>query len=49
VLILDEPTSSLDRDEVQVLFSVMRRLRDEGVAIVFVSHFLTRSTRSATA
>jgi simple sugar transport system ATP-binding protein len=39
-LILDEPTSSLDRDEVQVLFSVMRRLRDEGVAIVFVSHFL---------
>jgi simple sugar transport system ATP-binding protein len=40
VLILDEPTSSLDRDEVQVLFSVMRRLRDEGVAIVFVSHFL---------
>ncbi|GII25988.1 sugar ABC transporter ATP-binding protein [Planosporangium mesophilum] len=40
VLILDEPTSSLDRDEVRVLFSVMRRLRDEGVAIVFVSHFL---------
>jgi simple sugar transport system ATP-binding protein len=40
VLILDEPTSSLDRDEVQVLFSLMRRLRDEGVAIIFVSHFL---------
>ncbi|WP_027345128.1 sugar ABC transporter ATP-binding protein [Hamadaea tsunoensis] len=40
VLILDEPTSSLDRDEVQVLFSVMRRLKEEGVAIVFVSHFL---------
>jgi monosaccharide-transporting ATPase len=40
VLILDEPTSSLDRDEVTVLFSVMRTLRDEGVAIVFVSHFL---------
>jgi galactofuranose transport system ATP-binding protein len=40
VLILDEPTSSLDRDEVQVLFGVMRRLRDDGVAIVFVSHFL---------
>jgi simple sugar transport system ATP-binding protein len=40
VLILDEPTSSLDRDEVLVLFDVMRTLRDAGVAIVFVSHFL---------
>ncbi|WP_327287623.1 sugar ABC transporter ATP-binding protein [Streptomyces sp. NBC_01198] len=40
VLILDEPTSSLDRDEVEVLFGLMRRLREEGVAIVFVSHFL---------
>jgi simple sugar transport system ATP-binding protein len=40
VLILDEPTSSLDRDEVQRLFALMRRLRDEGVAILFVSHFL---------
>ena len=40
VLILDEPTSSLDSDEVEKLFTVMRRLRDEGVAIVFVSHFL---------
>ena len=36
----DEPTSSLDSDEVEKLFTVMRRLRDEGVAIVFVSHFL---------
>ncbi|MGW0390534.1 sugar ABC transporter ATP-binding protein [Streptomyces sp. NPDC003042] len=40
VLILDEPTSSLDRDEVQQLFTVMRRLRDKGVAIAFVTHFL---------
>ncbi|TCI96881.1 sugar ABC transporter ATP-binding protein [Aeromicrobium sp. IC_218] len=40
VLILDEPTSSLDADEVEKLFAVMRRLREEGVAIVFVSHFL---------
>ena len=40
VLILDEPTSSLDRGEVERLFSVMRRLRDEGVGILFVSHFL---------
>ncbi|MEM6504124.1 MAG: sugar ABC transporter ATP-binding protein [Planctomycetota bacterium] len=40
VLILDEPTSSLDKSEVQQLFRVMRRLRDEGLGIVFVSHFL---------
>jgi simple sugar transport system ATP-binding protein len=40
VLILDEPTSSLDADEVAKLFEVMRRLREQGVAIVFVSHFL---------
>ena len=40
ILILDEPTSSLDRDEVARLFDVMRRLRDQGVAICFVTHFL---------
>jgi simple sugar transport system ATP-binding protein len=40
VLILDEPTSSLDHDEVQVLFGLIRRLRAAGVAILFVSHFL---------
>jgi simple sugar transport system ATP-binding protein len=40
VLILDEPTSSLDADEVAKLFDLMRRLRGQGVAIVFVSHFL---------
>nr|WP_114352116.1 sugar ABC transporter ATP-binding protein [Saliterribacillus persicus] len=40
VLILDEPTSSLDRDEVNQLFSVIRKLKNEGLAIVFISHFL---------
>jgi simple sugar transport system ATP-binding protein len=40
VLILDEPTSSLDADEVQTLFAVLRRLRDDGLAILFVTHFL---------
>jgi simple sugar transport system ATP-binding protein len=40
VLILDEPTSSLDAAEVQTLLRVVRGLRDRGVAILFVSHFL---------
>ena len=40
VLILDEPTSSLDSDEVEKLFSAIRRLRDSGLAILFVTHFL---------
>jgi simple sugar transport system ATP-binding protein len=40
VLVLDEPTSSLDEEEVRQLFGVMRRLRDEGMAILFVTHFL---------
>ncbi|TDE43064.1 sugar ABC transporter ATP-binding protein [Nonomuraea mesophila] len=40
VLILDEPTSSLDAGEVEQLFMVMRRLKEEGIAILFVSHFL---------
>jgi monosaccharide-transporting ATPase len=40
VLILDEPTSSLDQGEVQQLFKVVRQLKAQGIAIVFVSHFL---------
>ncbi|TXR57975.1 sugar ABC transporter ATP-binding protein [Quadrisphaera setariae] len=40
VLILDEPTSSLDRAEVDELFRVVRQLRDSGVAVLFVSHFM---------
>ena len=40
VLILDEPTSSLDADEVAELFRVIRSLKEQGVAILFVSHFL---------
>ena len=40
VLILDEPTSSLDDSEVEKLFKVMRQLKSEGVGIVFVTHFL---------
>ena len=40
VLILDEPTSSLDEQEVQKLFGLMRDLQAKGVGIIFVTHFL---------
>ena len=40
VLILDEPTSSLDDREVNMLFKLMRDLRAQGVGIIFVTHFL---------
>nr|WP_250152362.1 sugar ABC transporter ATP-binding protein [Ancylobacter radicis] len=40
VLILDEPTASLDAQEVEVLFAVMRQLKARGIGIVFVTHFL---------
>ncbi|MBP5793775.1 MAG: sugar ABC transporter ATP-binding protein [Spirochaetaceae bacterium] len=40
VLILDEPTSSLDDQEVEELFKVMNRLKARGVGIIFVTHFL---------
>lgn len=40
VLILDEPTASLDSSEVKLLFEVLRGLKQQGVAIVFITHFL---------
>ncbi len=40
VLILDEPTSSLDDNEVDKLFQLMRHLKDKKVGIIFVTHFL---------
>ncbi len=40
VLILDEPTSSLDDEEVEKLFNLMRKLKEKGVGIIFVTHFL---------
>jgi simple sugar transport system ATP-binding protein len=43
VLVLDEPTSSLDEAEVQLLFRVLRRLREQGMAILFVTHFLDQT------
>jgi galactofuranose transport system ATP-binding protein len=40
VLILDEPTSSLDLHETNLLFDVMRKLKGEGIGIIFITHFL---------
>ena len=44
VLILDEPTASISGHEAEALFAVLRRLRDEGKTIVFVSHKLEEVT-----
>lgn len=40
VLILDEPTASLDRNEVSLLFDVMRQLKEQGIGILIITHFL---------
>jgi simple sugar transport system ATP-binding protein len=40
VLILDEPTSSLDSHEVKKLFEIMKKLKKEGMGIIFITHFL---------
>jgi len=40
ILILDEPTSSLDADEVEKLFSLMHQLKTTGVGIIFITHFI---------
>lgn len=45
VLILDEPTSSLDDSEVEKLFVLMERLQKKGVGIIFVTHFLEQVYR----
>jgi ribose transport system ATP-binding protein len=40
ILLMDEPTSSLQRDDVVHLFALVRRLKSEGLGIVYISHFL---------
>ena len=43
LLILDEPTSSLDADEVKKIFTLMRQLKKSGVGIIFITHFLEQT------
>lgn len=43
LLILDEPTSSLDVEETEQLFEQMRRLKKEGYSIIFITHFLDQA------
>ncbi|MCL4149538.1 UNVERIFIED_CONTAM: hypothetical protein GTU68_000355, partial [Idotea baltica] len=45
ILILDEPTSSLDENEVDELFTIIENLRDNGLGVVFVTHFLDQVYR----
>ncbi len=40
VLVLDEPTASLDATETQLLFKIVRDLKSQGIAIIFITHFL---------
>jgi galactofuranose transport system ATP-binding protein len=40
LLILDEPTSSLDKSEVEELFKKLRKLREDGLGVIFITHFL---------
>jgi ribose transport system ATP-binding protein len=48
VLLMDEPTSSLQRANVERLFDTVRRLRDRGIAIIYISHFLEEVREIAT-
>jgi ABC-type sugar transport system ATPase subunit len=40
ILVLDEPTSALTEHETQILFTTLRKLREQGIAVIFISHRL---------
>jgi ribose transport system ATP-binding protein len=40
LILMDEPTSSLQRSDVERLFALIRRLRDAGISVIYISHFL---------
>ncbi len=47
ILVMDEPTSALSREEVELLFTIIERLKNEGLAIVYISHHLPEVFRIA--
>ena len=47
ILVMDEPTSALSREEVELLFRIIERLKNEGLAIVYISHHLPEIFRIA--
>jgi len=47
ILVMDEPTSALSREEVELLFGIIERLKNEGLAIVYISHHLPEVFRIA--
>ena len=40
IILMDEPTSSLQRQDVENLFSLIRRMRGDGISVIYISHFL---------
>ena len=40
IILMDEPTSSLQRDDVERLFALIRKLKSEGISVIYISHFL---------
>jgi ribose transport system ATP-binding protein len=47
ILVMDEPTSSLTQEDSQRLFEIIRGLRDQGVSVIYISHFLEEIQRVA--
>ncbi|MCJ7667565.1 MAG: D-xylose ABC transporter ATP-binding protein, partial [Anaerolineae bacterium] len=41
LLILDEPTSSLTEGDIEVLFQVIKNIKNQGISVIFISHKLT--------
>ncbi|MFC7765545.1 ATP-binding cassette domain-containing protein [Leucobacter soli] len=48
LLILDEPTAALTEDETSRLFDVVRRMKADGIAVIYITHRMGKSARSAT-
>lgn len=46
IILMDEPTSSLHRDDVKNLFELIRKLKSEGISIIYISHFFGRNPRN---